>query len=145
MKKTLLTICVILFALPTWGETLTVDDLVERNEIYFKKFTNKPFTGLSETYYQSGQLKEVGGIVDGKKNGLWKAYYQNGQLDLVVTWVNGKRHGITKGYFEKSGNLQLIERYSNGKLNGKFETYYENGNISIIQYYQNGFAYKTCF
>ena len=45
MKQTLLTICLILFALPSWGETLTKDDLVERNDLYYEKFTDVQFTG----------------------------------------------------------------------------------------------------
>ena len=37
MKQTLLTICLILFSLPSWGETIKYDDLVERNGLYYKK------------------------------------------------------------------------------------------------------------
>ena len=32
-----------LLSLPSWG--LTMDDLVEREGIYYKKFTDVPFTG----------------------------------------------------------------------------------------------------
>ena len=48
MKK-LTSIILILFlsllSSPSWSETLTMDDLVERNDLYYKKFTDVPFTG----------------------------------------------------------------------------------------------------
>ena len=43
MKQTLLTLCLILFALLSWGEIM--DDLVERDGLFYKKFIQTPFTG----------------------------------------------------------------------------------------------------
>ena len=46
--RTLFIIPLVLISLvsfPSWSETLTMDDLVERNDLYYKKFTNVPFTG----------------------------------------------------------------------------------------------------
>ncbi len=63
MKQTLLTICLILFALPSWGEALTIDDLVERDGLYYKKFSDVPFTG------EISQGKEQGSFNNGKRNG----------------------------------------------------------------------------
>ena len=60
-----------LVSFPTWGETLTMDDLVERNELYFRKFSNVPFTGKISGI-DSGRIK------NGKKSGEWLYYYKNG-------------------------------------------------------------------
>ena len=30
---------------PSWSEALNIDDLIERNGLYFEKFTDVPFTG----------------------------------------------------------------------------------------------------
>ena len=58
----------------SWDENITTDDLVQRNDLYYKKFTNDPFTG--EIYgIQNGSVK------NGKKNGEWFSYYKNGQLE----------------------------------------------------------------
>ena len=51
-----------LLSFPSWSETLTMDDLVERDDLYYKRFTDIPFTG------------EVGGVgvgkfKDGKRDG----------------------------------------------------------------------------
>ena len=56
-----------LLSSPSWSETLTMDDLVERDGLYYKKFTdvpfigevtgNIPFTGEIEHYYENGKLR----------------------------------------------------------------------------------------
>ena len=62
-----------LLSSPSWSDTLTIDELVIRKEIFYKKFTNTPFSG------------EISGIENGKfiqgiKDGPWTTYYKNGQL-----------------------------------------------------------------
>ena len=65
MKHILSNITVLFILLTSsvsWDETITTDDLVQRNDLYYKKFTNDPFTG--EIYgIQNGSVK------NGKKNG----------------------------------------------------------------------------
>ena len=66
MKK-LTSIILILFlsllSSPSWSESLTMDDLVERENLFYKKFTNKPITAKIETYWENGQLYENGEII----------------------------------------------------------------------------------
>ena len=45
-----------LLSSPSWSETLTMDDLVERDDLYYKKFTNVPFTG-EISRIESGKFK----------------------------------------------------------------------------------------
>ena len=61
-KQLFLTLFLLIFCTPSWSETLTMDDLVKRNDLYYKKFTNDPFTG-EISGIESGSLKK------GKKNG----------------------------------------------------------------------------
>ena len=56
---------------PSFGETM--DDLVEREDIYYKKFSDVPFTGNVEG-------KKQGSFEDGLEEGLWSSYWNNGQL-----------------------------------------------------------------
>ena len=106
MKHPLLTICLIVFALPSWGETFTIDDLVERNDTYYKKFSNVPFTGDI-----SGM--ESGSIRKGKKSGEWLSYHENGQLFLMQYYKDGKKEG--KWYFyDENGVISEIIKYKNG-------------------------------
>ena len=46
-------------------------DLVKRNDLYYKKFTDVPFSGQVKG-------KERGEFRKGKKEGKWTTYYSNG-------------------------------------------------------------------
>ena len=123
MKKLILvTILFISFLSSTsWSETLTIDDLVLRNDLYYKKFTNVPFNG------------EVSGIESGKfkngiKDGEWLRYNKNGQLEYKGNYKYGRRDGPTESYNE-NGQLILIGRWKSGKREGLWNLYHDNGNL----------------
>ena len=71
-----------------------MDDLVEREGLFYQKFTNIPFDGQVSgmvngsfvkgrldgnwtSYFSDGQLREVGMYIDGNRDGVWKTFYQN--------------------------------------------------------------------
>ena len=97
-----------LLSFPGWSESLNMDDLVKRNELYYKKFTNVPFTG------------EVSGIESGKfkngiKDGEWLIYYKNGQLMWRSVYKDGKQDVLWE-YFNEDGSLNKTETWKDGKL-----------------------------
>ena len=63
-----------------------MDDLVEREGLYYKQFTDVPFTG-EVTGDKQGSLK------NGKKEGAWVRNHSDGTLSktLTGTYKNGKR------------------------------------------------------
>ena len=89
--KHLTTLLTILFtsllSSPSFSETVSMDDLVERNDLYFEKFTNTPFTG-EVSGMKNGNFK------NGKKIGEWLFYHQNGQLGSQGSYENGKKEGL---------------------------------------------------
>ena len=72
-------------------ESVKIKDLVERDGIHYKKFTEVPFTGKI-TGSEQGSLK------DGKKDGPWVTYWDNGQLGGTGTYKDGKEHGPWVAY-----------------------------------------------
>ena len=54
---------------PSWSETMTMDDLVERNNLYYKRFSFVPYTGGISGYRVEGgeELSEKGSFRKGKK------------------------------------------------------------------------------
>ena len=63
----------------------TMDDLVVREGLYYKKFTDVPFTGKI-TGITKGSFKK------GKKEGAWFHYKRDGTLDKRTgTYKNGKK------------------------------------------------------
>ena len=71
MNKILITFFTVLFCLTSSiGWSLILDDLVERDEVYYKKFTDVPFTGKID-----GQFN--GSFMNGKKDGSWVKYFKD--------------------------------------------------------------------
>ena len=66
--KHLLIIFTLLLTSVSWSENVDYDDLVTRDEIYYEKFSNKPFTGKT-----TGRIK--GKIIDGKREGEILYFY----------------------------------------------------------------------
>ena len=51
-----------------------------------------------KTYHYNGNLKSIGSLKDGKKEGEWKYYHKNGELKDVGSYKLGKREGEWKTY-----------------------------------------------
>ena len=66
------------------------DDLVERDRITYKKFTDVPFTGLVEEKWDNGQLRLKRTYKNGRLEGVEEWYYENGRLRRKETYKNGK-------------------------------------------------------
>ena len=79
----------LLFPALAFGET--IDDLVITNGLYYKKYTDVPFTGKT-----TGKIQRS--FKDGKEHGPWVVYYKNGQLLSKGTLKDGKRVGPWVGY-----------------------------------------------
>ena len=83
--KTLFTILFIsLLSTPSW--TVTLGDSVERDGLYYEKFTDVPYTG-EVTGEEQGSFK------DGNKDGGWVGYHENGQLYYKGDFKSGSFEG----------------------------------------------------
>ncbi len=85
-----------------------------KNKTYTKNDTlgNWIYNGVSESYYKNGQLKSKGNFKDDQQDGLWKFYYDGGQLKAEVSYKDGKEDGLSD-YYDKNGQL---EQKSNSKV-----------------------------
>ena len=80
-KFVVLPLIVFLFPMETLGETM--DNLIKRNDLFYPKFSDVPFTGTITG-------KSQGKIKNGKRDGPWVRYYINGQLWVKKTYKDGK-------------------------------------------------------
>jgi hypothetical protein len=76
----------------------TLDDLVEREGLYYKKFSDVPFSGKITGIIQSS-------FKNGKKEGAWISCHGNGQLFFKGVHKDGKIEGANLNYHE---NGQVI-------------------------------------
>ena len=110
-----------------------MDDLVERDGLYYKKFTDVPFTGditdkttqgtfrngekedPSVEYQDNGQLSYEGTYKDGEEEGPWVYYHDNGQVWYEGTYKDGIQDGPWVEYW-KNGQLSSKGTYKDGEL-----------------------------
>ena len=117
-KLIVVTLLISTLSFPCLSEPLTIDDLVRRNDLWYKKFTDEPYTGKITG-------KENGKLTKGVKDSLWLSYHSNGQLFSKGTYVLGERIGTFEFYW-KSGKLSGRYKYDKGR-EVYIELYYENG------------------
>ena len=102
----------------------SMDDLVKREGLYYKKFTDVPFTGEIDEQTQKGSIK------NGRRVGVWISYHANGQLRNKGSYNdNGNPEGLWVSYWE-NGQLWDKGEYKNGKLEGYWESYFSDGEVN---------------
>ena len=83
MKRSLAPILLLTFLFPTFAIGETMADLVERDGMHYKKFSDVPFTGKITG---PGQ----GSFKNGKEHGPWIHYKENGTVEILTgTYKNG--------------------------------------------------------
>ena len=113
-----------------FSETVLADDLVVRNGIFYKKFTDVPFIG-DVIGHQNGT------IINGKRDGFWESYYDNGQLN----WKGNYKDDCLDGpweYYHENGQLSYKGNYKAGLEEGLFEHFQKNGKFEKKERWKNG-------
>ena len=103
------------------GWSLEYKDLVKRDGLFYKKFSDVPFTGKT-----TGQ--EQGSIENAKKDGSWIAYWENGQLLYKCDFKNGNLDGSYISYWD-NGQLLTKGNWKNGKEEGYWVRYKQDGTL----------------
>ena len=98
------------------------NDLVERDGLYYEKFTDVPFTGEVTG-------KRQGSMRNGMKEGEWKFYYGDNALKAKGTYKQGKQNGNFTIYHDNS-QILYQGNYLKGKKEGQFNFYYKDGTIN---------------
>ena len=130
--KRLLPILLLVFSVGVGAET--IDDLVNRDGLYYKKFTDVPFTGNIKSKLHKGK------ITNGKKDGPWVSYHRNGQLFVKGTYRNGKAEGP---WIEYHANGQLFKKgtYKDDRAEGAWVKYRGNGDLRFKGTYKDGWKH----
>ena len=106
------------------------EDLLVRDGLYYKKFSEVPFSG-KVTGLRNGSIK------NGKAEGEWVGYWDDGQLMYKGNYKNGKREGAWVEFWN-DGLLHRKGNYKNGKREGAWISYWSNGQLRGKGNYKNG-------
>ena len=111
-------------------KSATWDDLIYRNDTFFTKFSDTPFSGQIEG-------ERSGKIIDGKQEGLWKYFRKSGQLESKGEYQNGKRTGLWM-FFHPNGDISEQGKFQNDKPEGEWVRYWDNRQLWVKQYFRYG-------
>lgn len=116
---------------------LTVPDIViEKDKLIYQNHSSKwtlndvAFSGLVESYYEDGSIKQRFGVLKGLRQGAALDWFEDGHLKFSANYHQGRLHGEKKIWYENS-NHQLASQlnYHQGKLNGIQMKWYATGEI----------------
>ena len=145
MKVLFLIISIFFISSPSWSETVTIDDLKEKNGFYYKKFSIfSPlnflfgFTGIVESYYENGNLRNKVNYKDGEPKGLIEWYYENGQLEKKGNYKEGLREDGLWEFYYKDGQLSYKYNYKDGKKDGVWVNFNQDGSLKKTETWKDG-------
>tara|TARA_B100001093_G_scaffold20734_1_gene18542 strand:+ start:341 stop:1036 length:696 start_codon:yes stop_codon:yes gene_type:complete len=135
----------------SYAKTFTICDVIQRNDdrLYYKIFTNKPFTGFVDgpcifrRFPENSVIKEektasTGKFKNGRKIGKWINYHKNGMVSDIENYKDGKYHGNTRR-FDEWGNLRIDTNYNADKFHGLTIIYHESPSSLVTKVeYKNG-------
>ena len=135
MIKRLLPLLLLILIGCSEPEPINMDEmLIERNDVYYTKDTNQPYSGpVFKLYHDIGRIKEQGYLENGMKTGLLIEYFptqsqEKGSIRSEFNYTNGKKNGIYKVYYD-DGIIYKSGSYKDGKLDGLIKTYYIEGTL----------------
>ncbi|WP_245891637.1 toxin-antitoxin system YwqK family antitoxin [Flavobacterium faecale] len=112
--------------------------LPEKGLVFYK---SKPFTGVSQQFYENGKLSEIGTFKDGIEDGPYKKWFPNGLLGFESNYVKGTIDGVSKSWWN-NGKLRTKSNFKMGVGDGVQMQYYISGSkfkmITIKDGQQNG-------
>jgi antitoxin component YwqK of YwqJK toxin-antitoxin module len=89
-------------------------------------------------YYEDGNIKSKGIVIQGLKQGLQTWYFEDGQIGVLANYVNDTLDGIYKEIYNNGVQKELIS-YSQGQKIDTSYSYYNTGELKrMVQY----FSYK---
>ena len=143
IKKSLLLLILIY---PSFSFSKSIDDLFVREQTYFNKFSDMPFTGKVK-----GRIN--GEIINGLRHGKWEVYYKQDLFDKLLdkkvlkvrgNFEAGLREGTWEYYFE-NGNLFAKGNYSRDLMIDIWNIYYDDEELRLIKYFGNDVKSKTYY
>jgi antitoxin component YwqK of YwqJK toxin-antitoxin module len=96
-----------------------------KDGLTYHQATNKLVTGITQDFYENGQLKSRTTFRGGKQHGLYESFYKSGQLKKRAFYASGLLNG-SQELFDSNGQLEVKENYVKGTIHG-VQKFYSKG------------------
>ena len=144
MKPSLYLLIPALFLVSCDQQEVDASRLVTRNETTYEINSSTPFTGISLSYHENGQVNQRATFKDGKMEGITEEYFENGTLRVRANVKDGEVEGFTETYYE-DGTLASRAYRKDGEFDGIVEMYLEDGTLNFRMNFKDGELLGRCF
>ncbi len=93
--------------------------------LYVDKDEN-PYTGWVRKDWKEGDLKELGYLEDGQKQGTWMSWHTNGVKESEIHWENDLMVGSFDAW-HPNGSIKVRGQTKDGEVDGEWQQFYSNG------------------
>src|SRR5690554_6051401 len=138
MKTKIIGLCIAMTAISA-GVYAQHGELVSMNEETRKTYytTNNEYTvendgsytGNIVSYYENGQIEEIGTMAANIKEGHWNRFDEAGNKIAIAQYRQGQKHGTWK-VWSPEGVLRVVMEYDKGKRVGTWKFYDDLGNLT---------------
>ncbi len=94
-------------------------------------------TGETRHWWEGGQLKMQGRLVDGTPDGAWTVWYEDGVRAGELTYRNGRPHGRWR-LWHPNGQVKAEQHWDFGLQHGVWKEWHENGALSTEETHEYG-------
>ncbi len=117
-----------------WNDLLTVIDENKRT-VYYNRESNTVLKGdfRIKRGFDVEVVKLKNGVIDGEYH-----RYRSGELRESGRYVNGKREGVFTEYHPGGKVVRKTTPMTGGRIDGTVKTFFSNGNPDIEKEYHNG-------
>ena len=109
-------------------EGVNVEELGQRESIWYLKDSETPYSGKFYALHPNGQKMGEANYKDGKEDGLERVWHENGQKMLEGNWNDGRLDGLFVRWHE-NGQKAYEANYKDGK---KISAKYWNSKGEIV-------------
>lgn len=115
-------------------ETFFESGILARRQTFKDGFPFGPF----EIYYESGQLMVSGvALRDGRHVGPYESFHESGELCSKHVYEDGELWSGVHKSFDKNGAISSEYTYKGGMLHGECVSYYDDGTVMERTRYEN--------
>ncbi|MCK4466603.1 MAG: toxin-antitoxin system YwqK family antitoxin [Bacteroidales bacterium] len=119
-----------------------VDKLELKEDLYFKKGDDVPFTGRTLYYFENDQMAEEINFRKGLRHGKVKMWNEKGIPIVEADFINGEKHGQIILWYD-DGQKRSVVNLKKNKREGESKIWYKNGAIKLKANYKNDMLHGT--
>jgi len=97
----------------------------------------EPRPEIVREYYESGDVKSVFRLRDGRRTGKAFHFYMTGDLRKVETWRDDVLHG-TFATFHPGGGIASHGSMIEGRVHGAVDFFKEDRSLKYVEFYEEG-------